>query len=365
MNEHDLANVLSEVAADVPDRTDEEATVTLRDAIDRNRRRRRRFGAVLTAAAAALIALVAWIAIPNNDDVGVTSDGPSTTASPSTATSTTIAAPQGRHRADITVDADLGAYTGIVPPLVTVSTDGRHVQAVDVFDLRDDPWGLEPFATVDTGFPVSWAAAGPDATNVFVVDATDSTAMLIDLTDGDVVGQWPDTRSIAVSHDGRYLARVEDRPDGTVVVVEDLHGSKRLTLTARSGRPHPSGPLSWSAHGRLAIGQDDDSVVVVDPDTTTDYPDTPTVAGPLVSPVWVDDAVVAGTSDCCSPSPIVTVDLNTGTRAIAARVDARQVVAVDGGGSPWGWIYLDPAGAVRGLQGPDGVLLDDIGRLHW
>lgn len=360
MNDHDIAEWLREVSRDVPQRSDGEAVARLRRAASRKRRVTRVRAGVLVATASA-VAAVAWMAAaPGDDALDVASNGDrSPVVEP-----TTPAVVEERPWESMTIEADLDAYTGIHSPVVTVSENGMQVDVYDIFNLDPDTDRLDPHATVTVASPVSWAATGPQGTSVFLVDASSNDAVLMDLSaPGEELRRWPNTVSAVSSPDHDQVARVESRPEGNVVVVEELDGDGQATYSPPPGAPGPSGHLSWSADG-LAVGQDDGTVAILDPGTATEYGQAQTMPGPIYRPAWSEGRLV-GTTDCCVPSPIVTVDPSTGERQTEQGVRAQVAVATPGGGSPWGVMYLDANGDVRGTQGSDKPLVEAVSQLRW
>jgi hypothetical protein len=359
MNDHDIAEWLREVAGDVPHRSDAEALARLRRRASRNRRVNRiRSGALVAATAA--IAVVAWVvAVPGDDEVDVASNGqPSPSVEP-----TTTHEVQPAPADSIVVESDLDAYTGIHMPLVTVSADGTRVAIYDIFNVDEDTQLLDPHATVTVPYPVAWAATGPRGASVFVVSAADNEAILVDLDSGRELRRWSNTVSAVSSPMHDQVARVESRPEGNVVIVEELDGDGQRIYTPLPGAASPSGPLSWSTSG-LAVSQDDGTVAVLNPETMTEYVQAQTVPGPIFAATWNEGRLI-GTAQCCDASPIVTVDPNTGNRETQQDVLAEVAVAASGGGSPWGVLYLDANGDVRGTQGPDGPLVQGVSQLRW
>lgn len=357
MNDHDIAEWLREVSRDVPQRSDGEAVARLRRAASRKRRVTRVRAGVLVATASA-VAAVAWMAAaPGDDALDVASNGDR-----SPAVDPTTPAVVG-PRESIAVEADLDAYTGVHSPLVTVSENGTQIDVYDIFNLDPDTARLDPHATVTVASPVSWAATGPRGESVFLIDASSNDAVLVDLAAGEELRRWPNTVSAVSSPDHDEVARVESRPEGNVVVVEELDGDGQTTYSPAQGAPRPSGHLSWSADG-LAVSQDNGTVAVLDPGTTIDYRHAGTVPGPIFAAAWSEGRLV-GTTDCCAPAPIVTVDPSTGERQTERGVLARVAVATPGGGSPWGVLYLDDDGDVRGTQGPVKPLVEAVSQLRW
>jgi hypothetical protein len=159
------------------------------------------------------------------------------------------------------------------------------------------------------------------------------------------------------------LARVESRSEGNAIVVEELDGNGHRIYAPPPGAPAPSGPLSWSADG-LAVSLDDGTVAVLDPATMTDYGEAQTVPGPIFAAAWSEGRLV-GTTECCVASPMVTVDPSTGDRETERDVLAEVAVAAPDGGSPWGVLYLDANGDVRGTQGSDKPLVQSVSGLRW
>lgn len=361
MTDQEIANWLREVASDVQERTDDEALAALHTAVAQDRRRRHARGGMLVAAAAGLIGLVGWIVVPAEDQVSVASDGSGRgDATPSPTGSTPR---MTEHVIDgLRVDVDLDRYTGTAPPLVTVTADG-DVEVIDILSFKLDEQ-YEPYATVDADFPVSWAAAGPRGTSVFLVDDTDSTAVLFDLAEPGIAGSWPNTLSVAASPDHETIARVESHDGRTSVVTENLQTGVLATFDPPPDGPQPTGPLAWSPSGLLAVGHDDGSVAVFDLARDSVYEDADFIEGPLYRPDWTTDNTLIGTTDCCAQSPVQTVVVPGGAVEAVPDVEASQVVTPGPDRSPWGIFVLNADGTVRGTDHPDTTLLVDVAQLH-
>lgn len=361
MTDQEIANWLREVASDVQERTDDEALAALHRAVARDRRRRHARVGMVVAAAAGLIGLVGWIVVPADDQVSVTSDGngrgDATTSAPETTP------PMTEHVIDgLRVEVNLDRYTGVAPPLVAV-TAGGDVEVIDVMSLSlDDRY--EPYATVDADFPVSWAAAGPRGTSVFLVDDTNSAAVLFDLADPGIVGSWANTISVAASPDHETIARVESHDGRTSVVTENLRTGVLATFDPPPDGPQPTGPLTWSPSGLLAVGHDDGSVAVFDLARDAVYEDADLIEGPLHAPDWTTDNTLIGTTDCCVQSPVQTAVVPDGAVEAVPDVEANQVVSPGPDRSPWGIFVLNPDGTVHGTNYPETIILIDVAQLH-
>lgn len=346
MNDTHIASALREVAADVPERSDDEAADALRAAVVTDLRRRNRLRVVAAAVALAVVGVAGVLILPSRGDVGVATD------------------PGPPSELSVTVESDLSGYTGVHPPVVIVSEDRMGLELVDSFDLLSDSDTSSAYAVVEATLPIADASASP--TSVFLEFAVEGAlpfVVEVDLATGETLERRDGTSDLspAGGTDRRIAYLRYDESGSAAVVVEDR--SSTLVVDDGVSSEQPPSSLRWSDEGLLAVGYGDGSVVVLDPSRSPDFV-LAEVDGPLHGVDWAGPMTLIGTAECCAVSQVLRVGIETGV-VTESGVEASQVASVAGGGSPWGVLYLDDDGALRGTEGPREALREIASIVRW
>lgn len=349
MNDSQLGTLLRELAEDVPDRSDDEAVEALRRAVGRRSRGRSVKVGAAVAAAAAVVAVVAWAVSPVSDD------------------ETPVASTDGDADPpafDVDVTADVGTFTGVLPPLVVVSVEGTTVTLIDPLSRE----GVVEYATVTTTNPVEAASVGPQGQSILLTVRTGQSPFVVevDLVSGEIGRRWDAAAGMqtAPGHERVAYLQPAHADGGQGVVIEDLGTGAREVFNTPAAGPGIDGWLSWSSDGRLAVGGADGTVRILDPDTAVSFDDAGPAMGPLFNADWAGPDDLIGTRDCCEPSQVVVADVSTGSLE-QTELTALDIAAIDSGGSPWGNFYIDSSGRLQATGTDPDVEILQVGQLEW